>query len=119
MNQEINALKKITTEIKQPMTCIIGGSKISTKINIIKNLIPKFKNIIFVGGMANNILQYKGFGIGKSIREKNCEYILLKDIFSLAKKYDCNIIFPKDVSVGKNIHDQAVNKELMKLMKMI
>ncbi len=114
MNQEINALKKITTEIKQPMTCIIGGSKISTKINIIKNLIPKFKNIIFVGGMANNILEYKGFGIGKSIKEKNCENII-ESIFSLAKKYDCNIIFPIDVSVGKNIHDQAKNKELIEI----
>ena len=84
------------------------------KINIIKNLIPKFKNIIFVGGMANNILEYKGFGIGKSIREKNCENII-ESIFSLAKKYDCNIIFPIDVSVGKNIHDQAKNKELMEI----
>ena len=46
MDQEINALKKITSEIKQPITCIIGGSKISTKINIIKNLIPKFKNMM-------------------------------------------------------------------------
>ena len=114
MNQEINALKKITTEIKQPITCIIGGSKISTKINIIKNLIPKFRNIVFVGGMANNILEYKGFGIGKSIREKNCENII-ESIFSLAKEYDCNIIFPIDVSVGKNIHDQAKNKELMEI----
>ena len=50
MNQEITALKKITTEIKQPMTCIIGGSKISTKINIIKNLIPKFENMIIRWG---------------------------------------------------------------------
>ena len=41
MDQEIDALKKITTNIKQPMTCIIGGSKISTKINIIKNLNSK------------------------------------------------------------------------------
>ena len=114
MNQEINALKKITTEIKQPITCIIGGSKISTKINIIKNLIPKFRNIVFVGGMANNILEYKGFGIGKSIKEKNCENII-ESIFSLAKKYDCNIIFPIDVSVGKNIHDQAKNKELIEI----
>ena len=42
---EINALKKVTTEIKKPVTCIIGGSKISTKIGIIKNLIPKFNNL--------------------------------------------------------------------------
>jgi phosphoglycerate kinase len=60
LNLEIDALKKITSEIKKPITCIIGGSKISTKINIIKNLIPKFDNIIIVGGMANNILKYKG-----------------------------------------------------------
>ena len=111
MDQEINALKKITSEIKQPITCIIGGSKISTKINIIKNLIPKFKNIIFVGGMANNIIEYKGFQIGKSVKEKNCDDII-DNIFSLAKKNDCNIIFPSDVSVGKHINDKATNKEL-------
>ena len=108
---EINALKRVTSEIKRPVTCIIGGSKISTKINIIKNLIPKFKNIIFVGGMANNILQYKGYQVGKSIKEQNCDYII-DDIFSLAKKNDCNIIFPSDVSVGKHINDKATNKEL-------
>ena len=41
LDTEVNALKKITSEIKKPITCIIGGSKVSTKINIIKNLIPK------------------------------------------------------------------------------
>ncbi len=111
MDQEINALKKITSEIKQPITCIIGGSKISSKINIIKNLIPKFKNIIFVGGMANNILQYKGFHIGKSVKEQNCNDTI-DDIFSLAQENGCNIIFPSDVSVGKHINDKATNKEL-------
>ena len=54
MNTEVNALKKVTTDIKKPIACIIGGSKISTKIGVIKNLIPKFENIIIVGGMANN-----------------------------------------------------------------
>ena len=67
LETEINALKKVTTDIKKPITCIIGGSKISTKISIIKNLIPKFDNIIFVGGMANNILEYQGHTVGKSI----------------------------------------------------
>ena len=69
LETEIDALKKVTTEIKKPITCIIGGSKISTKIGIIKNLIPKFDNIIIVGGMANNIINYKGNNIGKSIKE--------------------------------------------------
>ena len=55
---EVNALKKITSEITKPITCIIGGSKISTKINVIKNLIPKFDYIVIVGGMANNFIEY-------------------------------------------------------------
>ena len=57
INSEVNALKKITQEIKEPITCIIGGSKISTKISIIKNLIPKFNNIVIVGAMANDVLK--------------------------------------------------------------
>ena len=108
---EINALKKVTTEIKKPITCIIGGSKISTKIGIIKNLIPKFNNIIFVGGMANNIIDYKGNQTGKSIKEDNCEEII-KEIFETAKNYSCKITFPEDVLVGKNMDDKSQIKEL-------
>ena len=84
-NLEINALTKITSEIKKPVSCIIGGSKISTKINVIKNLIPKFDNIIIVGGMANNIIKYKGNNIGQSLQEKNSD-LIIKEIFSLSKK---------------------------------
>ena len=83
-NSEITALKKVTSDIEKPITCIIGGSKISTKIGIIKNLIPKFDNIIIVGGMANNILSYKNYKIGKSIYEVNCDEII-KDIFEKSK----------------------------------
>ena len=59
LETEMKALKKDYNRNKKPITCIIGGSKILTKINIIKNLIPKFDNIIIVGGMANNILNIK------------------------------------------------------------
>ena len=111
LEAEINALKKVTTEIKEPITCIIGGSKISTKIPIIKNLIPKFDNIIIVGAMANNILRYKGHPIGKSVLEDNCEDII-NDIFKLSKNHSCSIFFPKDVVVGKKIEGDAKIKEL-------
>ena len=82
---EVSALKKITSDIKKPITCIIGGSKISTKINIIKNLIFKFDNIVFVGGMANNVIRYMGHNIGRSIHEENSDPII-KQIFNLSKK---------------------------------
>ena len=111
LNLEINALTKITSEIKKPITCIIGGSKISTKINIIKNLIPIFDNIVIVGGMANNVLKFKGHNIGKSIQEDNCDKII-EEIFLLSTKKNCKIIYPKDVTVGKNLGGLPEIKEL-------
>ena len=111
LEAELNALKKVTSEIKKPVTCIIGGSKISTKIGIIKNLIPKFNNIIIVGGMANNILHHKGNEIGKSIKEENCEAII-EEIFEKSKQHSCSITFPIDVLVVKNLKSNSEVKEL-------
>ena len=111
LEAELSALKKVTSEITKPITCIIGGSKISTKIGIIKNLIPKFNNIIIVGGMANNILNYKGNQIGKSVKEENCENII-KEIFETSKQYSCSIIYPVDVLVGKNLNSISKVKAL-------
>ncbi len=111
LQKEINALKKITTEIEKPISCIVGGSKVSTKIGLIKNLIPKFNNIIFTGGMANNILNYKGHPIGKSIKEDNCSGTI-EEIFKFAKIHSCSIIYPEDVAVGKNTEDKAQIKKL-------
>ena len=111
LETEINALKRVTTEIKKPTSCIIGGSKISTKIRIIKNLIPKFDNIIIVGGMANNFLSYVGNQIGKSIKEENCEKII-NEIFDASKKYSCKIFYPEDVLVGSDMNDKSQVKEL-------
>ena len=108
---ELNALKKVTTNIQKPVTCIIGGSKISTKISVIKNLITRFDNMVIVGGMANNILKYKGYTIGKSIQEDNCEEIV-KEIFKYSKKNSCSLIFPDDVVVSKNMEGDPKIKEL-------
>ena len=115
MNAEVNALKKVTTDIKKPIACIVGGSKISTKISVIKNLIPRFDNIIIVGAMANNIIKYKGFKIGNSIIENNCNNIV-EEIFLLAKQNACEIIFPKDVAVGKKLNDKAKIKDLSNIL---
>ena len=114
MDTEITALKKVTSDIERPITCIIGGSKISTKIGVIKNLIPKFENIVIVGGMANNILEHQGYKIGKSIKEDNCKEIIDK-IFSLAKVHNCNIFYPIDVCVGKNFNDTPQIKNLAQI----
>ena len=111
LQSEISALKKITADIERPLTCIIGGSKISTKIGLIKNLTLKLDNLVFVGGMANNILNFKGFKIGKSIKEKNCNQII-ENIFKTAEINSCKIYFPEDVSVGKNLNDVSKIKNI-------
>ena len=115
LDLEVNALKKITSEIKKPITCVIGGSKISTKINMIKNLIPRFDNIIIVGGMANNMIKYLGHNIGKSIYEKNMNSII-EDIFSLSEKENCKIVYPIDIVVGKDLNGTPENKELNEVL---
>ena len=112
---EVNALKRITSDIKKPITCIIGGSKVSTKINIIKNLITKFDNIIIVGGMANNIIRYVGNNIGKSLQEESSENII-KEIFSLSERVGCKLIYPEDVVVGKSLEGDPKIKELNEIV---
>ena len=114
LEEEVNSLIKITSNIKRPISCIIGGSKISTKITVIKNLIDKFDNIIFVGGMANNILKFKKYKIGNSIYEKNVDQIV-SEIFYLSEKKNCKIFFPLDVSTGKNVNEKSTIKKLSEI----
>ena len=111
ITEEINALKKITSEIKKPVSLIIGGSKISTKIKIINNLIKKFNNIIIVGGMANTMLKHTGINVGKSICEYECGP-LIKEIKENSKKYNCEIILPKDVIVSESLNGSGKEKNI-------
>ena len=111
LDLEVSALKKITSEIKRPIACIIGGSKISTKINVIKNLISKFDKIIIVGGMANNVIKYMGHNIGNSLKEENSD-LIIKEIFSLSKKENCKLVYPEDIVVGKDLNGAPQIKEL-------
>lgn len=111
LDLEIGALKKITSNIIKPVTCIIGGSKISTKINIIKNLISKFDNIVIVGAMANNLIEHNGYNIGKSLKEENVNSIV-NDILSYSKEKSCNIVFPEDVVVANDLNGHPKIKEL-------
>jgi len=70
LKKEIDAINLVINNKKEPVTCIIGGSKISTKINVITNLIEKINNLIIVGAMANNFFIYKNLKVGKSLRKQ-------------------------------------------------
>ena len=114
LEAEVSSLIKITSNIKRPISCIIGGSKISTKITVIKNLMDKFDNIVFVGGMANNILKFKKYQIGNSMYEKNVDHIV-SEIFDLSEKKNCKIFFPLDVSTGKSVEEKSIIKKLTEI----
>ena len=111
MTREINAIKMLTDDAKKPVTCIVGGSKISTKIGILKNLIKKIKTVVIVGAMANNFIRYKGNNIGKSMYEKNQD-TLLKDIFKQSENNNCELVLPEDVVVAKNTQSKGQLKTL-------
>ncbi len=112
--KEINAIKMLTNNAKKPVVCIIGGSKISTKMGILTNLIKKMETIVVVGAMANNFIKYKGFNIGNSLFEKGQEN-LLKNIIAQCKKNNCNLLIPEDVIVAKNIKDKGQLKDVTKI----
>jgi len=109
--EEVNVIKMLTNNAKKPTTCIIGGSKISTKSGILINLIKKIQNIVIVGAMANIFIKHKGYNIGQSIFEKNQEN-LIENIIQESKKNNCNLILPEDVIVSKNYNSKGDLKSL-------
>ena len=114
LKREIDAMNLVIKNKKEPVTCIIGGSKISTKINVITNLIEKINNLIIVGAMANNFLVYKNLKVGKSLVENNTKEIIEK-IYKKAIENNCEIMIPKDCMVGYSFEGEGKNKDLDKI----
>ena len=112
--KEVNSINMLTNAAKKPVTCIIGGSKISTKIGILNNLIKKMQNIVIVGAMANNFIKYKGYNIGKSVFEQNTKN-LEDEVIKLAKLHNCNLVTPQDVLVSKNLSSTGKIKSLTEI----
>ena len=111
LDKEIVSIDLILKNKKRPVTCIIGGSKVSTKINIISSLSKNADNIVIVGAMANNFLKFNGLKVGASIVEKNSENIV-KNIIAIGKKNKCNIIIPVDCNTSTNVDGSSIYKSL-------
>jgi len=110
LKKEIEAINLVILNKKEPVTCIIGGSKISTKINVILSIIEKVNNLIIVGAMANNFLVQKNIKIGKSLVEKNIKEIIQK-INEKAQKNNCEILIPEDCMVGTKMDGEGKVKK--------
>jgi len=111
LEKEIQSIDLIIKNKKKPVTCIIGGSKISTKINVLSSLLKNSDNLIIVGAMANNFLKSKNVNIGRSLVEKGAENTV-KNINALAEKNKCRIMIPVDCNTSSNVNGDSTYKSL-------
>lgn len=96
MIAELDALTRALETPRRPAIAIVGGSKISTKIDVLQHLVKNLDAVIIGGGMANTFLAFLGVSIGKSICEPN-QFETVKAITEAARESGCNIVLPIDI----------------------
>ncbi|MDR1426126.1 MAG: phosphoglycerate kinase [Rickettsiales bacterium] len=102
---ELEKLTELVSNPQKPLAVIVGGSKISTKLELLRTLTKKSNHIIVGGGIANTLLFAQGINIGKSLREEELKNEVL-NLLSEAEKNDCKIFVPVDVVVTKNVTEK-------------
>lgn len=115
MEKEVNAVDKILSDIKRPFTAIMGGSKVSTKIGIIENLMDKVDNLILCGGMTYTFAKAMGGHIGLSICEDD-KLDLARDIMKKAKEKGVNLVLGTDCVAGDKFSNDA-NTQVVSVME--
>lgn len=106
MEKEVDAVHKVLSDIKRPFTAIMGGSKVSTKIGIIENLLDKVDNLILCGGMTYTFSKANGGKIGKSICEDDKLDVAL-DVMKKAKEKGVNLVLATDCIIGDDFSNDA------------
>ena len=106
LEKEIKALEGVLNNPNKPVAAIIGGSKVSTKIDVINFLLKKMDIIIIGGAMANTFVAAKGLDVGTSLFEKEC-IDLAKELIEKSQNNNCNLILPTDFIVSKNLKKNA------------
>ncbi len=109
MMLEVNALKAALEAPKRPVAAVVGGAKVSTKIQLLTNLVNKVDMVIVGGGMANTFLFAQGVQVGKSLCEP--DYIdTVENILGRAAESGCKIVLPTDVVVASEFAEGAANE---------
>ncbi len=123
MQAELEALEKALGHPEHPVAAVVGGAKVSTKLDVLKHLVAKVDHLIIGGGMANTFLAARGIDVGKSL----CEHDLkdsVTEILDAADKADCTVHLPYDVVVAKefranpptrivNVHEVAPDEMIL------
>lgn len=110
MEKELIAIDKVLKSGEKPVTAILGGSKVSTKITIIENILPAIDNLIIGGGMSFTFIKALGGKIGKSIVEDD-KLSLALEILEKAKQHNVEVYLPTDVVIADDFNNEANRKE--------
>jgi phosphoglycerate kinase len=109
MMEEIAALRSVLDKPTRPVAAVVGGAKVSTKIELLSNLVGKVDKLIIGGGMANTFLLAQGVGIGKSLAEPDFTKTAI-EIMGAAKARTCEIVLPEDVVVAAKFEAGAPSR---------
>lgn len=109
MERELDALNAALGTPVKPVLAVVGGAKVSSKIELLKNLVTQVDALAIGGGMANTFLAARGHSVGKSL----CEHDLIdlaKEIESIARGHSCDILLPRDLVVAKDFAAHATHR---------
>ncbi|ODS50491.1 MAG: phosphoglycerate kinase, partial [Halanaerobium sp. 4-GBenrich] len=106
MQRELNALGEVMENPESPFVAIMGGAKVSDKIDVIKNLINKVDKLIVAGGIANTFLLAKGYEVGDSLVEAD-KVELAKELMAEAEEKGVEIVLPIDVVIADDFSNDA------------
>ena len=106
MQQELTALKSVLSKPKRPVVAVVGGAKVSTKIDLLSNLIQKVDHLVIGGGMANTFLHAQGNPVGASLCEKDLKGTALK-VLKRAYERGCEVHIPHDVIIASDFKPNA------------
>ena len=111
MSKELEAVEKVLGSGEKPVTAILGGSKVSTKITIIENILPAIDNLIIGGGMAFTFIRALGGHIGNSLLEED-KLKLALEILEKAKAQNVKVFLPTDTVIADKFSNDADRKEV-------
>ena len=106
MQSELSALEKALGDPERPVVAVVGGAKVSTKLDLLGNLVGKVDHLVIGGGMANTFLAAQGLSVGKSL----CEHDMAetaREILEKAEAAGCEIILPGDIVVAREFRENA------------
>jgi phosphoglycerate kinase len=109
MERELDALQKALGQPERPVIAVVGGAKVSTKIDLLANLVGKVDKLVVGGGMANTFLHARGLDVGKSLCEPDLSETV-KSIEAAAKASGCDIVLPTDVVAAKEFAAGAAHR---------